>query len=63
MRGVVALAVALAVALFPWVLWALLRSVWYRIRERQVLQSKYGDLEMFRARLREWGLKPPRQEE
>ena len=59
MTGVVGLLVALTVALFPWALWALLRSVWYRVRERQVLRLKYGDLEMFRARLEEWGLKPP----
>ena len=40
----------------PWVLWYLLREIWMRRREREVLREKYGDLEMFSDRLKEWRL-------
>lgn len=59
MRSAVGILVVLGVMLVPWALWALLRSIWYRMRERRVLRLKYGDLKMFGARLEEWGLKPP----
>lgn len=38
----------------PWAAWLALRAVWMRRRERKVLLKKYGDLEMFAERLREW---------
>lgn len=48
------LALLAAVTLFPWLTWILLRKFWLARREVEVLQAKYGDLEMFRERLIEW---------
>ncbi len=48
------LALLAAVTLFPWLTWTLLRKFWLARREVEVLQAKYGDLEMFRERLIEW---------
>lgn len=56
MRTLVGLAMIAGVTLFPWALWSLLRRVWIVRRERQVLLAKYGDLDMFSNRLREWNI-------
>lgn len=50
------LALILFVTFLPWGLWLFLRSLWLRRREREVLRAKYGDLEMFSKRLKEWGV-------
>lgn len=44
------------VTFLPWIIWSLLRKAWLTRRELEVLQAKYGDLEMFRERLKEWNV-------
>ena len=43
-----------ALTSLPWVAWFIARKYWLHRRERKVLQEKYGDLEMFAERLKEW---------
>jgi len=52
--AVVAILSIFAATALPIVLWALLRRAWLARQEREVLRMKYGDLEMFADRLREW---------
>lgn len=58
MRALAGLLVLFTFTFLPWMLWAALRTIWYRMRERQVLRAKYGDLKMFQERMEEWKLKP-----
>lgn len=51
-----ALITVIMIASLPWLLWMGLRNVWLRWRERRVLSTKYGDLEMFSRQLEEWGV-------
>lgn len=43
-----------ALSLLPWTLWYFARAIWMRRKERRVLVAKYGDLQMFAKRLKEW---------
>lgn len=48
--------VIISITILPWVLWTVLRRAWLSRRERKVLATKYGDLEMFRDRMQEWNV-------
>lgn len=56
MRTLVGLGLIASVTLLPWLGWSLARRWWLSRREIQVLQAKYGDLDMFRERLKEWNV-------
>lgn len=56
MRVLIGLSIIAGVTLFPWMCWSLLRRAWLLRRERRVLLAKYGDLDMFSQRLREWNI-------
>gem|GEM_PF-2089270 len=61
LKVAIALAFLVGVTLFPWLCWYLLRHLWLARREQRVLLAKYGDLDMFTERLKEWNVlrKPP----
>jgi len=58
LRTLLGLGLIASVTLLPWLSWSLLRRAWLARREVEVLQAKYGDLEMFRERLKEWNVTP-----
>lgn len=44
------------IILVPAALWVAMRRIWMVRLEKKVLRAKYGDLDMFAERLKEWNV-------